>query len=210
MIQNDYLHAKKYLIIFVAIGITFILLCSALFLVNIGIVNAQWNAQSKIEGFKINNSTGKLQETLYVYIDDSSLYAQQLLILLQQRLQSYTTNVKIMTRFYETKEIKNASFLGVHITKSNKKYYPWSAENKHTIFYYFSDVGNTEYFIGYKNAESVTENPVVSFNSSNGKQLLHIGDISIQGSFSGFFSKPKMQDITIEYIANEICKQVNQ
>lgn len=210
MNQTNYLPVKKYLILFAIVGITIILFSSALFFVNIGIVNAQWNSQSKIEGFTINNSTGELKETLYLHINDSSLYSKQLLSLLQQQLQSHTTNVKIMTQFNETKEIKNASFLGVHITENNGHYYPWSAENKYSIFYYFSDVGNTEYFIGYKNAESVAENPVVIFNSSNGKQLLHIGDISIQGLFSGFFSKPRMQEATIEYITSEICKQVNQ
>ena len=210
MNQNDYLPVKKHLIIFGVVSITIMLFCSALFFVNIGIVNAQWNSQSTIEGFKINKSTGELKETLYLYINNSSLYSKQLLSLLQQRLQSHTTNVKIMTQFNGTKEIKNASFLGVHIIENNGHYYPWSAENKYSIFYYFSDIGNTEYFMGYKNAESNGDKPAVIFNSSNGKQLLHIGDISIQGLFSGFFSKPRMREATIDYIASEICKQVNQ
>jgi hypothetical protein len=53
------------------------------------------------------------------------------------------------------------------------------------------------------------DHPAVVFNSSNGAQLLRIGDISIQGDFNGFFSKPKMQDMTIDYIAEEIIKQIN-
>ena len=200
-------HWLKLLIISVCIGIV---LVSSLFFVNLGIVNAAWNTQSNIEGFEINNSTGAVQETLYIYIDNTSLYAEQLRSILLENLATHLTSTKQMMVLNETNNSKNTSFLGIHVTEKLNQYYPWSSTCEYNIFYYFSDVGNTNYFMGFKTAESMYDHPAVVFNSSDGKQLLNIGDISIQGSFNGFFSKPRMNVLIIDYIANEIVKQVNQ
>ena len=200
-------HWLKLLIVSICVGIV---LVSSLFFVNIGIVNAAWNTQSNIEGFKINNSTGALQETLYIYIDNTSLYAEQLRSMLLENLATQITSTKQMIVLNETNYTDDASFLGIHVTEKLNQYYPWSSTCEYTIFYYFSDVGNTNYFMGFKTAESMYDHPAVVFNSSDGEQLLNIGDISIQGSFNGFFSKPRMDEMIIDYIANEIVKQVDQ
>lgn len=198
-------HWTKLLVIPIIVG----LVISSLFFLNIGIVNAEWNAHSNIEGFQINNATGKLKETLYIYMSNSSLFANQILPVLLEKLESYTIVTKQMTSFNETSELMNASFIGIHITEEKQHYVPWSAENKFTVFYYFSDIGNTKYFNGFKTAESMYENPAVLFNSSDGGQILRIGDIKIEGLFNGFFSKPRMEEMTYNYIAKEICKQVS-
>ncbi|MBS3749821.1 MAG: hypothetical protein KGY67_09035, partial [Candidatus Thermoplasmatota archaeon] len=168
-----------------------------------------WNTQSNIEGFKINNSTGTIQETLYIYIDNSSLYAEQLRAVLLDKLASYQTSTKSMMVFNQTNNTKDASFLGIHVTEESNQYYPWSSACEYHIFYYFSDSGNTNYFMDFKNAESMYDHPAVVFNSSDGEQLLDIGDITIQGSFNGFFSRPRMNKLVIQKIASELINQVN-
>lgn len=208
MDQNKKPFLQKQLFLLIAVGISLIVLTSSLFFANYGIVNAEWNARSNIEGFQINNATGEFKETVYLHIDNSSMFSEQLIPVLQDKLQSYTTTIKLMTVVNETRQLNNASFLGIHVTEDEKQYYPWSAENKYTVFYYYSDTGNTYYFNGFKTATSLYDNPVVFFNSSDADQLLNIGDITIQGSFNGFFSHPRMQEMTIEYIFTEICKQV--
>lgn len=199
-------HWSKILVLVIAVS----MILSSLFFLNIGIVNAEWNAHSSIEGFQINNATGELKETLYIYIDNTSLYAEEIRSILLEKLASYNTGTKQLIDFNETKEMMNASFVGIHITQNIQEYYPWSATNKYTVFYYFSDIGNTNYYLGFKTAESMYDNPPVIFNASDGDQLLNIGDITIEGLFSGMFSKPRMEERTIEYIANEIVKQVKQ
>lgn len=199
-------HWLKLVVIFTVIGIV---LVSLLFFVNIGTSETKWNTQSNIEGFKINNSTGALQDTLYIYIDNASLYAEQLRVILLEELASDQTETKVMMEFNETNKTKDASFLGIHVTEKSNQYYPWSSTGEYNIFYYFSDVGNTNYYMGFKTAESMYDHPAVIFNSTDGKQLLNIGDISIQGLFSGFFSKPYMNDQIVDQIATEILKQVN-
>jgi hypothetical protein len=200
-------HWLKLVVIFTIIGIV---LVSSLFFVNIGMSDTKWNTQSNIEGFKINNSTGALQDTLYIYIDNTSLYAEQLRVILLEELASDQIETKAMMVFNQTNNTKDASFLGIHVTEKSNQYYPWSSTCDHTIFYYFSDIGNTNYYMGFRNAESMYDNPPVIFNSTDGKQVLNIGDISIQGSFSGFFSKPYMNNQIVDQIATEILKQVNQ
>ena len=199
-------HWLKIVIIFVVIGIVFIF---SLLFVNFGMVNAAWNSQSNIEGFEINNSTGELQETLYIYIDNTSLYAEQIRSILLEKLASHQTSTQTMMVFNQTNKTKNASFLGIHITEKSNQYSPWSSTCECNIFYYYSDVGNTNYFMGFKTAETMYDNPAVIFNATDGEQALNIGDISIQGSFSGFFSKPYMNERIIDQIAIEILKQVN-
>ena len=178
---------------------------SSLFFVNVGIVNAAWNTQSKIEGFSINNATKSFQETLYIFIDNSSLYAEELRLMLSENLVYLQTNVEVLYSFNETIKMKNASFLGIDVEKISYDYYPWSSNVEYSIFYYFSTVGNTKYFNGFKTAESMYDHPAVVFNSSDdeqiSKQLLNIGEIDIQGKLDGFFSIPKSTDILIEHIA---------
>jgi len=193
-------HWLKLLLFIITIG----LLYSSLFFINVGMVNAKWNTQSDIEGYQINNATGKLRETLYIHIDNSSIYAQPIRFVLSQKLAVHTTSVKLMYEFNETSELTNASFLGIHITTDSHHYYPWNTETKYDIFYYYSDLGNTQYFSGFKTATSLYDNPVVFFNSSDGDQLLRIGDITVEGSFNGFFSKPKVTEMTIDHIAELI------
>lgn len=201
--------SKKTIIISIA-SIAVVLLLSSLFLINMGIVSAQWNTQSNIEGFKINNATGALQETLYIYINDLSVFAEELRSILSEEIESQLTSTRAIKVFNVTNNTENTSFLGLHVTEQSTRYHPWSSECKYTIFYYFSNVGNTEYFTGFKNAETMYDNPPVIFNSSDGKQLLDIGQISVQGSFHGLFTKPKMEEMTIEQISDEIMKQVGK
>ena len=78
-------HWLKLVVIFTVIGIV---LVSLLFFVNIGTTETKWNTQSNIEGFEINNSTGALQDTLNIYIDNASLYAEQLRVILSEELAS--------------------------------------------------------------------------------------------------------------------------
>ena len=115
-----------------------------------------------------------------------------------------------MIVFNQTNKTKDTSFLGIHVTEKPNQYYPWSSTCEYNIFYYFSDVGNTNYYMGFKTAESMYDNPPVIFNSTDGKQVLNIGEISIQGSFSGFFSKPYMNNQIVDQIATEIINQVKQ
>ena len=201
---------KHWLMLVVVFAVIVTVLILSLFFVNIGMSDTKWNAQSNIEGFEINNPSGELQETLYIYIDNTSLYAEQLRSILLEELDSYQTQNKAMIAFNETNNTKDASFLGIYVTEKSNQYYPWSSTCEHNIFYYFSDVGNTNYYKGFKNAESMYNHPAVIFNATESKQVLNIGDISIQGSFSGFFSKPYMNEQIVNQIAKEIIKQVTQ
>lgn len=195
---------------FLISGVAIALVISSLYFVNMGIVNVEWNAQSSIEGFQINNATGEIKQTLYIYIDESSMYAGQIRSFLLQELDSAQTKVKQMMVLNDTSSIKDASFLGIHITENLNQYYPWSAENKYTVFYYYSDTGNTNYYNAFRTAISMYDHPPVVLNASNGPQLLRIGDITIEGAFNGFFSKPHMDKMSIDYLCQEIIKQVNQ
>lgn len=196
--------------VILAIPLILGVLFASLFIANIGVINSEWNTHSDIEGFQINNATGEIKDTLYIFIDNSSVYANKIRSALVQELESSHVSTKPMFSLLETNSIKNASFLGIHITENLNTYYPWSAENKYTVFYYFSDNGNTQYYVAFKTAETLYDNPPVLLNSSDGAQLLRTGDMTIQGSFNGFFSKPRMDETTIQYITQEIMKQVNQ
>jgi len=209
MDQKNIFKSKQLAIIGV-FSIAALLVISSLFFINIGIVSAKWNTHSNIEGFKINNATGTIKETLYLYINDLSLFADQLRSVLTNELESHLTSTKTIKVLNITNNTKNASFLGLHVTEESTQYSPWSSGCKYNIFYYFSDVGNTKYFTGFKTAETMYDNPVVLFNASDGDQLLDIGEITMQGSFNGFFSKPKMEEMTIKQISNEIVKQVEK
>jgi len=201
---------KQWLNVLIIFTVIAVILLSSLFFVNIGMVDAVWNAQSNIEGFIINNSTGALQNTLYIYIENTSIYAEQLRSSLIKKLATNQLSTHSMIVFNQTNRTKDASFLGIHVSEISNYYYPWSSMCEYNIFYYFSDVGNTYYFMEFNTAESIYDQPAVYFNETDGKQLLNIGEISIQGSFTGFFSKPYMDNLIIDQLATEILKQFNQ
>jgi len=210
MIQIKKMILKKHWIKLLIIILAIIIFVSSLFFVSIGIVSVELETSSDIEEFKANNATGKLQDNLYIYIDNNSFYAQDLRSILLKSLESQGVSTKLIFVLNETSLMNNSSFLGIYVTQESSSYVPWSGENKHMVFYYFSDKGNTQYYTDFKSAETDNENPLVILNSSNGSQFLGVGDFIIQGSFGGFFSKPKMNELTIEFIADLILDQLEK
>ena len=210
MYQNKITLIGEHWLKFLVLIIFIIVFISLLFFLNVGSINAEWNTQTNIEGFRISNATKSFQETLCIYIDNSSLYTEELLSMLSDDFASYKTTTQVIHFFNETNNMKNASFLGIDVKKISYQFYPWASNVEYNIFYYFSTVGNTNYFNGFKTAESIYNHPAVIFNSSDEEQLLNIGDISIQGKFNGFFSKPRMDEMILEKIVTEIVNQVQR
>lgn len=106
--------------------------------------------------------------------------------------------------------IENTSFLGVKISETHMQYSPWFAEIQYSLFYYYSDIGNTMYFPVLISEESSSDRPAIIFNATQGAQFLHVGDIVVEAIIDGFFSKPKIQHISYDAVVEAIYNQLMQ
>lgn len=199
---------KKISIAFIGFSIVCIILFSLLFFSSFGIVNAQWITHDQIESFSVGNADGEIKDTLFVYIQNNNLFSDEVSRLLEKKLQSHSFSIQMLEQVNETTNIDNTSFLGITISEITTHYTPWSAEIKYSIFYYFSDIGNTMYFPILIDEESSSTRPAIIFNATQGAQFLNVGDIVVEASIDGFLSKPKMQQIFYDAIAESIYNQL--
>lgn len=208
MNQKDNSHLGKQWVKIVIASCIIVFLCSTLFFANFGMVSAKQSTQNSLQRFSVNDADGIIKQTLYLYIEPDSSYYNEVTSLLQKRLEPYPFSIQLTDMKNKTITSENASFLGLQISEVTNQYYPWSGQNKYSVFYYFSDVANTMYFSSALTAESKQDRPAIVFNASQGSQVMYIGDILIETTMNGFFSKPRMEQMSIDTIVEVIYNQL--